>query len=204
MIEEEGKNMDQEDGKFWHTCYSCQYGRWGTSIFGKRTRYCNHPNAEDNVPCASYLVPSVNPQYEPCPLFEADPGYDEIEWITRKFAKKSGKRTIQPITGTTIFDDAASQDPKSTVTITGAVIQGIERHVSRFQDHENVFYIIRVKEGTVAPASVSNAKGTPFDNAIIRASENLHDKSGLREGDIISCKGKVKNDRSFGIMIQNV
>lgn len=102
---------------------------------------------------------------------------------------------------------AAAAESGGKIFITQAKIEGIDQRISKFQDSETIYYILRVKEGSAA--GTKGTKKIPaiqrdFEVINARCSENAKEKFKLEVGDVVSFNGRLKDDRYLGLIVQNV
>jgi hypothetical protein len=111
---------------------------------------------------------------------------------------KTGKITSEPV----IQGIVASNE--GTVCIFDAEVTSIERRESKFQDEVTVFYLVHVKGGEAAPDIKKSTEHQKLSEIKVRLSENLVDEIKIAVGDKITFKGKLKDDKYFGLMLHNV
>ncbi len=102
--------------------------------------------------------------------------------------------TIQAITAAT----------GGAVCIFDAEITSIERRESHYQDEVTVYYIVGLKGGSAAPDSKKSTDHEPFGEIRARFSETIVTETKLATGDRITFNGRLKEDRYFGLLLQNV
>ena len=111
-----------------------------------------------------------------------------------KAAKVTSEPTIEAIA-------AATGGP---VSIFDAEVTAIERRESTFQDEVTVFYLVGLKGGTAAPDTKKATGHQPFTEIRARLSDTIMDEAKLAPGDRITFNGRLKDDKYFGLLLQNV
>ncbi len=109
-------------------------------------------------------------------------------------AKVSSEPTIQGIADAT----------GGSVSIFDAEVTAIEQHESRYQDEVTVFYLASLKGGTVASDAKKTSEHKSFTEIRARFSDTIIDETKLAIGDRITFNGKLKDDKYFGLVLQNV
>ena len=108
--------------------------------------------------------------------------------------------TIQPIKDSALI---RSFEVDGSVNIENAEVVDINLRSEVFQEHEKVFYLVRIKGGMVTDGRKEGRKEA-FDFLNIKISDALYDSAKLVRGDIISFKGKIAVNRKLGFILQNI
>ena len=108
--------------------------------------------------------------------------------------------TIQPIKDSALI---RSFEIDGNVHIENAEVVDINLRSEVFQEHEKVFYLVRLKGGFVTDGRKDGRKES-FDFLNIKISDNLYDSEKLLKGEKISFKGKIAVNKKLGFILQNI
>jgi hypothetical protein len=111
-----------------------------------------------------------------------------------KGAKVTSEPTIQGIADAT----------GGSVSIFDAEVTAIEQRESKYQDEVTIFYLASLKGGTVASDAKKTSEHQPFTEIRARFSDTIMEETKLAPGDRIAFNGKLKDDKFFGLLLQNV
>ncbi len=110
--------------------------------------------------------------------------------------------------GGRVTSDPAIEDVAATTggaaCIFDAEVTSIEQRESKYQDEVTVFYLVGLKGGTVAPDAKKSTEHKPFAEIRARLSDTIMEETKLAPGDRITFNGRLKDDKYFGLMLQNV
>jgi hypothetical protein len=90
------------------------------------------------------------------------------------------------------------------VSIFDAEVTSIEQRESKYQDEVTIFYIASLKGGTVASDAKKTSEHKSFTEIRVRLSDTIMEEMKLAPGDRITFNGKLKDDKYFGLLLQNV
>jgi hypothetical protein len=114
--------------------------------------------------------------------------------------------SIKRIDNAAVLEQISAEDPKgkNTVCVFDAEVLEINKRESTFQEHVNIYYLIRIKGGTAAADTKKSSLRRPFELANIKISDNLMEKTPIAIGDKISFNSKFKKDKQNGVVLQNI
>ncbi len=130
-----------------------------------------------------------------------------LEVVIGKSRPGTGVETLMPfdkIETAPVIEQFASEDEKQRVSIYDAKIVLISENKSTFQDHVNIWYLIKIQGGECGNIDETLPDKEPFNEINIRCSKKLMEKEKLKVNDIISFKGTLKRDNFFGLLLQNI
>jgi hypothetical protein len=87
------------------------------------------------------------------------------------------------------------------IVIKRGTIQNIEKIEQNYEGRVYYQYMLYLKEGIY---ELENEKEQNFKEVLAQISENLYEKIGPKIGDCIYCKGRTKNDWTFGDIVHNI
>ncbi|NMC08598.1 MAG: hypothetical protein GYA24_25540 [Candidatus Lokiarchaeota archaeon] len=141
-------------------------------------------------------------QHDAVPANPAIPGSRPATPVARqasaKPAGKGSKVTLEPAI------EAAAAITDGSVSIFNAEITAIEQHESKYQDEVTIFYLATLKGGTVAIDAKKSTERKPFTTIRARFSEAIMAETSPAAGDHVTFNGKLKDDKFFGLVLQNV
>lgn len=157
----------------------------------------------------------IHIKYEPVPTFikfeitiEADASLEGIESLPAEkenpFEDKSDtQETIQIVKSAPILEGIALTNADK-VCIFDAEIVAIDKRKSFYQEHETVWFFMKVKGGTVAPDTKKSTEKKPFLEINVKISANAMAEFKMKPGDKVSFNGQLKMDAKLGRIVQNV
>ncbi|MEX2680386.1 MAG: hypothetical protein Q6373_002205 [Candidatus Sigynarchaeota archaeon] len=139
-------------------------------------------------------------QHESVPSNPAIPG--SAARAPRKPQAAPGSRTSKVTTEPVIQAIAAATG--GPVSVFDAEVTAIEQRESRFQDEVTVFYLVGLKGGTAAADAKKSTERQPFGEIRARLSDAIVEETKLAPGDRITFNARLKDDKYFGLLLQNV
>ncbi len=111
---------------------------------------------------------------------------------------KGGKITSEP----TI--EAIAAGTGGAVSIFDAEVLSIEQRESHYQEEVTIFYIISLKGGQAAADTKKSTERKPFAEIRARFSDTIVEETKVAPGDRVTFNGRLKDDKYFGLLLQNV
>nr|MDO8109770.1 hypothetical protein [Candidatus Sigynarchaeota archaeon] len=113
-------------------------------------------------------------------------------------AAKVAKIAAEPVI------QAIADGNNGSVCIFNAEVIDAEQHETHFQEEVTIFYMVHVKDGEAAPDTKKSTEHKKFSEIKVRVSDKIMDELKIVPGDKITFNGKLKSDKFFGLMLQNV
>jgi len=99
---------------------------------------------------------------------------------------------------------ATAAETGGKVFITNAKIEQIDQRKSTYLESETIYYVLHLRGGSVADSKKKTAIPRDFVEIHARCSENAKNKFDLELGDVVSFNGQFRDDRSLGLIVQNI
>jgi hypothetical protein len=90
------------------------------------------------------------------------------------------------------------------VSIFDAEVLSIEQRESHYQDEVTVFYLVGLKGGQAAADTKKSTERKPFAEIRARFSDTIIEETKVAPGDRVTFNGRLKDDKYFGLLLQNV
>ncbi|MBN2150986.1 MAG: hypothetical protein JW839_06060 [Candidatus Lokiarchaeota archaeon] len=90
------------------------------------------------------------------------------------------------------------------VSIFDAEVTSIEQRESHYQDEVTTYYLVGLRGGEAAPDAKKSTQHEPFAEIRARLSDTIVNETKLAPGDRITFNGRLKDDKYFGLLLQNV
>ncbi|MFA5730777.1 MAG: hypothetical protein WC934_02095 [Acidithiobacillus sp.] len=89
----------------------------------------------------------------------------------------------------------------SVISIKNGIISQIDTRISRYKEHETIWYLIEISEGLFEFNNTFNNFKYPLN---IKISHNIMSNLSLQIGDSITFNGQLKLDKTLGYIVHNI
>ncbi|MHA1679526.1 MAG: hypothetical protein ACTSUE_00865 [Promethearchaeota archaeon] len=122
-------------------------------------------------------------------------------------SNRTGKKNQVFLKKITVLDPAISSAVNvsgGTVHIFDAKVTNVTKRSYTFDEKEIVYYVLDVVDGRCAPDSKKSTMKSRFKSARVKISNNLMISTNVKVKDSVTLRGRLKDDRFLGFIIQNV